>query len=327
MLVKSAGERMKGANVLVTGGIGFAGSHVVETLLEEGANVIVTYRAINPKQYFMLKKLNEKVCMAICDLKDKERVFDVISKYEIDYIFHLAAQPIVPIAYINPYETLSTNIMGTVNVLEAARHCKRVKGIIVFSSDKAYGVHENLPYKESYALKGSHPYDCSKSCTDLIAQMYYKTYKLPVVIARCGNMFGPGDLNFNRIIPGAMKAIILDETLEIRSDGKLVREYVYVKDVARGCVLLAKNIEKIKGEIFNFGSENVYSVLDLLEKIENVTGRQIKTKILNIAKNEIPNQYLDYSKIKKELGWKNEVEFGAAIKETFEWYEKLFRKK
>lgn len=318
---------MRGANILVTGGTGFAGSHLVEKLLEEGANVIVTYRAINPKHYFMLKKLNENVCMAICDLKDKERVLDVMSKYEIDYIFHLAAQPIVPVAYINPYETLSTNIMGTVNVLEAARQCKRIKGIIVFSSDKAYGISNKLPYKENYPLKGEHPYDCSKSCTDLISQMYYKTYGLPIVVTRCGNMFGPGDLNFNRIIPGAMKAMILEQTLEIRSDGKLVREYVYVKDVAQGCVMLAKDIEKAKGDAFNFGSENIYSVLDLLNEIEKNLGRKIKISILNTAKNEIPDQYLDYSKIKKTFGWKNEVSFGAAIKETFEWYEKVLGKK
>lgn len=310
---------------MVTGGTGFVGSHVVEKLLLNGANIFITYRSLNPRSYFAVNEFNKKTTLVACDLKDKERVIDIVSKYEIDYIFHIAAQSLVTVAFINPYETLTSNIIGTINVLEAARNCGKLKGIIVFSSDKAYGVSNDLPYKETHPLQGKHPYDCSKSCEDLIAQMYYHSYSLPIAVIRSGNIFGPGDLNFNRIIPGALKSIIEDKTLDIRSDGKMIREYVFVKDAANACVLAANNIDKINGEAFNLGSKNIYSVLEVLERIEKILGKKVKTKILNIAKNEIPKQHLNYDKIKKAIGWNNEFDFDTAIKETYKWYEEQLR--
>ncbi len=316
---------MKGKNVLVTGGTGFVGSHIVEALLSQGANVFVTYRSFDTKTYFFFKGLDKKSVMDICDLKDKERVFDIISKREIDYIFHIAAQPIIDVAYNNPYETLVSNIVGAINVLEASRLSKNVKGILVFTSDKAYGKHDQIPYKESNQLKGDHPYDCSKSCEDLIAQMYHKTYNLPVVIVRSGNIFGPGDLNFNRIIPGALQSILLNQTLNIRSDGKMIREYVYVKEVAKACISLMESLDKTKGEAFNLGSSNIFNVLEVVEQIEKITGNKINKEILNIAKNEIPKQHLDYSKIKNTIGWNHETDFASAVNETFKWYQEFYK--
>ncbi len=312
-------------NVLVTGGTGLVGSHIVEKLLDAKANVFIPYRSVNPKSYFITSEFNKKCVLAVCDLKDYERVMDVISRYEIEYIFHLAAQPIVPIAHVNPYETLQTNITGTINVLEAARHCLKVKSIVVASSDKAYGKSDILPYREdTHHVCGDHPYDVSKSCADLIAKMYYKTYGLPVTVTRFGNIYGAGDLNFNRIIPGAIMAAIKNIPLQIRSDGQMVREYVYVKDVASGYLLLGENIDKTKGEAFNFGSGQNYSVIGIVKKVSEIFGRPITMNILNETKNEIPEQYLSYDKINHLLGWAPQYKIDDALRETIFWYQKTF---
>ena len=313
----------KGRNVLVTGGNGLVGSHIVEELIKNNANVIVLIRSKNPKSYFFTNGLDKKTILAIGDLKDFKRVHDVISKYEIEYIFHVGAQPIVPTAIINPVETFETNINGTINVLESARSCKSVKGIIVASSDKAYGTSKELPYTEETALKGEFPYDVSKSCTDLLAQSYFKTYGLPLTIARFGNIYGAGDLNFNRIIPGTIKAGILNETLDIRSDGKMVREYLYVKDVADGYLMLCENINKSNGEAFNLSSGLKLSVIEVIEMISKIMGKKVKYKILNVAKNEIYEQYLSTEKIERFFDWHTKYSFEEGIKETIEWYEKI----
>src|SRR5680860_52464 len=211
----------KNKKVLVTGATGLVGGHIVEKLVTQGAVVFITRRSKDFRSYFMEKNLDQKTISAICDIKDCGRVFDVVSKYEIEYIFHLAAQPIVPTAFINPREALETNIMGTVNILEAARNCPNIKGVVLASSDKAYGKKCDKA-DETNPMAGNHPYDVSKSCADLIARTYASTYGLPVAVSRFGNIYGPGDLNTNRIIPGIMKAIIFDETLEIRSDGTFI---------------------------------------------------------------------------------------------------------
>ncbi len=317
---------LKGKNVLITGAAGLVGGHLTEKLVKMGANVHITERSHNPKSYFSEKKLGEKVLAATCDIKDCERVFDVVSKYEIEYIFHTAAQPLVPVAYVNPRETLETNIMGTVNILEAARHSPLVKGIVVASSDKAYGK-GSINAKEDFPMAGDHPYDVSKSAADLIARMYAKTYGLPVAVSRFANIYGPGDLNFNRIIPGAMKAILLNEVLELRSDGKFVRDYLYVKDVIDGYILLMENIEKIKGEPFNFSSGQNFSVLELIEKISKILKKKCRYKILNTAENEIPSQSLNFQKAQKMLGWKSQYAFKEGIMETYNWYRDYFRPK
>jgi len=299
------------------------GGHLTEKLVGMGANVHITFRSFNPKSYFAKKKLNEKVVSAICDIKHFDRVFDIITKYEIEHIFHVAAQPIVDAAYINPHETLEANIMGTVNILEAARRSSKIKGVVVASSDKAYGK-KCSNAAETEPMAGDHPYDVSKSCTDLIARTYAKTYDLPVAVSRFGNIYGPGDMNFNRIVPGVMKAILNNETLEIRSDGKFIRDYVYVKDVADGYVTMMENMSKIKGEAFNFSTGYNFSVIEIIKKIEKILNKKCEYKILNVQKNEIPEQSLSFEKATKVLGWKSQYAFEEGIVETYNWYEEYF---
>lgn len=315
----------RGKNVLVTGATGLVGGHLTEKLLSLGANVVITQRSNLLNSYFSMKGLESKVTRANCDIKDYARVFDVVSKYEIEYIFHVAAQPIVNTALVNPRETFETNIMGTVNILEAARHCPNFKGIVVASSDKAYGKKcDNAT--ETAPMAGDHPYDVSKSCTDLIARTYAKTYNLPVAVSRFGNIYGPGDLNINRIVPGVMRAILKNETLEIRSDGQFIRDYVYVKDVADGYVLLMSKINENIGEAYNFSTGYNFTVLELIEKISDVVGQKCKYAIKNEQKNEIPSQSLNYDKATKTLGWKSNYSFEEGIKETFRWYQEYLSK-
>ncbi|MFH1292377.1 MAG: GDP-mannose 4,6-dehydratase [bacterium] len=307
--------------IFVTGATGLVGAHLVERLLElEPAQIVCLCRSQDPSSYFYLKGLDKKVVLAYGDLKDKERIFDIVSKYEITHIFHVAAQAIVPTAYVNPYETLSSNIMGTVHILEAARQSVGIEAVVVASSDKAYGKNCDRAV-ETNPMAGDHPYDVSKSCTDLVSLSYHKTYGVPVAVSRFGNIFGPGDLNFNRIIPGICHSIIKDQVLELRSDGSFVRDYVYVKDVVDGYISLAENIEKSKGQAFNFSTGYNFSVLDLIKKVSEVLGQQCDYKIINDQKNEIPAQSLDFSKATEVLGWKSKYDFEEGVKETYEWYK------
>src|SRR3989338_5844549 len=316
-------NNLKNKTILVTGGTGFVGSHLVEELIDQGANVITTYQSLDPKSYFFTQKLDKKTVLAPVDIVNFERIFDLITKYEVDFIFHLAAQPLVEAAYYHPRRTLDSNISGTTNILECARLYPRIKGVIVASSDKAYGKLSKSKYVESDSLRGDHPYEVSKSAADLIAYSYYKTYGVPVVITRFGNIYGEGDLNYSRIIPGIMKSLIKDEVLPIRSDGKYVRDYLYVKDVAEGYLMIAKKIESIVGQAFNFGSKETISVLALIKIVEKAVKRKLKYKILNNAQNEIPYQSLDYSKIKKKIGWEPKKSLKKTSKSILAWYKKV----
>ncbi len=324
--MENLGEKMNkefwdNKNVLVTGAGGFKGSHLVEELAKTNANIISLVREFNPKSYFEIQKLGKKSIVVIGDLKDPVKMADILSKYEITSIFHLGAQPIVTTALLNHKETFESNIMGTVNILEAARLYSKVNEIVMVSSDKAYGPSKIIPYTEEERLQGKAPYDVSKSCADLIAQMYAKVYDLPVTITRCANVFGPGDSNLNRIIPGVIMAMVKSKVFEIRSDGKMIREYIYVKDAIGGYIALAENINKTKGEAFNIASQNVMSVLELIERISEAFGVKVDYKILDQAKTEIFEQRLDGSKIRNTLGWEAKTNFGEAIRETFRWYK------
>ncbi|VVB98587.1 GDP-L-fucose synthase [uncultured archaeon] len=314
-------------NVFVTGATGMVGSHVAERLAEAGANAVCLVRSRDPKSYFYGQKLDEKCVSVFGDLKDAGRMADIISRYEIEIIMHVGAQPIVGAALSNPLETFRANVDGTVHVLEAARNSKAVKAIVVASSDKAYGKSEKLPYTEDMPMGGASPYDVSKSCTDLISLAYAKTYGMPVAVTRFGNIYGPGDLNFNRIVPGAIMAGINGTALDIRSDGKMVREYLHVEDVADGYISLAKGIGKAKGEAFNFGSGERLTALEVVEKVGKAMGRKIGTRILNTAKGEIPIQYLSCEKAKKLLGWKPAYNFEKGLELTIPWYRKLAGRK
>ncbi|HYE60260.1 MAG TPA: NAD-dependent epimerase/dehydratase family protein [Candidatus Kapabacteria bacterium] len=314
---------LQGKNILVTGATGLVGSHLVEKLLMlQPFRIVALSRSRDSQAYFFQKGLDNKVVIANGDLKDKERIIDIVTKYEINYIFHIAAQPIVATAYINPYETLATNIMGTIHILEAARLSPYIKGVIVASSDKAYGK-DCTSALEDQALRGDHPYDVSKSCTDLLALTYAKTYNLPVTVSRFGNIFGPGDLNFNRIIPGIFKAAIKNEVLPLRSDGTFVRDYVYVKDVVEGYIALAEQMDKARGQAFNFSTGYNFSVIQLIEKLSWIIGTRVNYSIVNNQKNEIPEQSLNYTKAETVLGCKATTTFEQAILETYGWYRRM----
>jgi len=313
---------VKNKNILVTGGVGFVGGHLVEELIKLKANVIVVDINLDKRSYLFTENLhkNSKVInLNICNYK---KLLALIKKYKIEFIFHLAAQALVEDAYENPKYTFDNNTISTVNILEAVRTNTQIKGVIVASSDKSYGKLHKQKYIETDPLAGDHPYDTSKSVTDLISTTYYKTYKIPVVVTRFGNIYGEGDLNFSRIIPGIMKSLIKNEELKIRSDGKYVRDYLYVKDVVRGYLLLAQNIEKVKGEAFNFGSDDTLNVIEVIRQVEEVLNKKINYKILNIAKNEIPYQSLDYSKIKKTLGWEPKENIKSTAEKIYAWYNK-----
>lgn len=314
-------EKLKTKNILVTGGAGFIGSHLVDRLINEGYRVVVVDNLSSGKE----ENINPKAKFYKADVRDKD-ISRILEKEDIGGVFHFAAQPLVEKAYENPLEVLEINIMGTANVLEACRKKGDLNFIVVVSSDKAYGKAKELPYRENFPLRGDHPYDVSKSAADLIAQTFFSTYGLPVVITRFSNVFGPRDLNFSRIIPGVLEAIIKNKEFLIRSDGKMIREYIYVKDVIDGCIKLACEIQKILGEAFNFGNANVLSVVDVVKKIEKILKKKIKCKILNIAKNEIPKQYLDSTKAKEKLNWEPLTSFERGITETYNWYKEYFKK-
>lgn len=321
----------KSINILVTGATGFIGSHVVEELLKRGyTNIHATWLEEESQAYFWSQGLDKKVDCFQCDIRDFENLQKVLADKKIEAVLHLAAQAIVDIAYGDPLPTLQSNIMGTANVLETCRRKGDVRAIVVASSDKAYGKCDKLPYKEDTPLKGDHPYDVSKTCTDLIAHTYFVTYKSPVTVTRFGNVFGSGDIHFDRIIPGIMKSVILDKELPIRSNGKFVREYVYVNDVSDAYItLFEKTFEdsSIHGQAFNFGSHNIFDVLQVLEKAKEALGKEVNYRVLNIAKNEIPSQYLDWSKTREVLHWDRQTNFEIALKETYDWYEKYFAKR
>ena len=316
------GNNMENKNILVTGGTGFVGSHLVESLIKLGANVIVVDINLDKKSYFFTEKLDLKSTVINLDICDYGKLLKLIEKYKIEFIFHLAAQAIVEVAYNDPKQTLENNIVSTINILEAVRINPKIKGLVVASSDKSYGKLHKDKYIETDPLSGDHPYDTSKSATDLITTTYCKTYGIPAVVTRFGNIYGEGDQNMSRIIPGIMNSIIKDQTLEIRSDGTFIRDYLYVKDVVAGYILLAQNIDKVSGQAYNFGSDDTLSVLELIEKVEKALGKKIKYKIQNTAKNEIPYQSLDYSKIKKEIGWEPKETVSSTASRILGWYLK-----
>jgi len=313
-------ERLK---ILVTGGAGFIGSHLVRELLKYEAKVIVIDIELNPLSTFVLHKLDKKVKLELVDIRDREKVFRIFEKEKPDFVFHLAAITTVSLSYTNPYEAIETNVMGTLNILEAVRLNPFVKGAIIASSDKAYGKTKKV-YTEDFPLKGDHPYNVSKSSADLISQAYFKTYGTPVVITRFGNVYGEGDFHFDRIVPGICLSVVKKKPLEIRSNGRYVRDYLYIKDVVNGYLTLLKNFKQVKGEAFNFSSSETLSVIGLVKKAEQILKTKIPYKILNTAQNEIPYQHLDDTKIKK-LGWRPKYNLENSFKKVFLWYKKSLR--
>lgn len=311
---------------LVTGGTGFIGSWLTEELVKRGARVVVLdIIPFSP----VLNSLSRKPLIIQADVRDFSVAAGVIRKYKIETIFHLASQALVEIASKEPFLTLETNISGTYTILEAARNFGTVKRIVIASSDKAYGEHNKLPYREDAALQGTYPYDVSKSCADLISRMYFKSYNLPVCVTRCGNVFGGGDRHFSRLIPHIIHSALYNKRPVIRSDGAYIRDYIYVKDIVDGYIGLAEAMEgkEILGESFNFGNNRPLSVLRVVRVILSAMKKnELKPRILNRASREIRRQYLLSEKAGRLLGWKPKYDFEEAVKETIDWYKAYFKK-
>ena len=322
-------SNLKGKNVFVTGATGIIGYWLTSHLRDIGAEVTVYMRDFVPKSSLIKSSIFNEANVVSGHLEDFLSIKRSLNEYEIETVFHLGAQTIVETANRSPLATFEANVRGTWNVLEACRESKLVKNVVVASSDKAYGTSYKLPYTEDMPLAGEHPYDVSKSCSDLIAQSYAKTFGMLIAIARCGNVFGGNDLNFNRIVPGTIKALLHNQNPIIRSDGTFKRDYVYVKDVVDSYVVLAENLHRkeIIGQSFNFGNDKPVTVIEIVKLIQRLMHKEnIKHKILNAAKGEIKDQYLNSSKARKLLNWKPKFTIEKGLRETIEWYRNFFNK-
>lgn len=320
----------KNKKVLITGFEGFLGSNLTKAIVPSGAKIFGLDIKVGRRDTLLTTADYKKITVIKGSVANYKLLKDVIIKNKINVVFHLAAEAIVGKCKLNPLDTFSTNIKGTWMVLEACRNSNAVKSIIIASSDKAYGTHKKLPYKEDTSLIGNHPYDMSKSCADLIAYTYFHTYNLPVAITRCGNIYGPGDFNFSRIVPDAIRCAFTGKTLSIRSDGKFIRDYVYVDDIVTGYIVLAEKLQKLGlgGESFNFSGENPITVIKLLNEIKkfNFCGNKLNYKIMNTAKYEIKKQYLSAVKAKRVLGWKPKYSLSEGLKKTMGYHMDILSK-
>lgn len=311
---------------LVTGATGLLGGWLVRQLLAAQADVVCVVRDWVPQSEFVRARLNDRVKVVTGDVRSQSLLERTLGEYEIDTVIHLAAQTIVGIANRNPVSTFKTNIGGTWALLEACRRSPAVKQIVVASSDKAYGEHKQLPYAEDAPLMGRHPYDVSKSCADLIAQSYAATYGLPVAITRCGNFYGGGDLNWNRIVPGTIRSVLRGERPVIRSDGKFVRDYLYAEDGAAANMSLAERLAADKnliGHAFNFSNESQVSVSELVDRILRAMQSDLQPEVRNEAMNEIREQYLSARKAREVLGWKPLYTLDEGLRRTIDWYREF----
>ncbi len=315
--------------VLVTGATGVVGAWLVKALLDRGAAVTALVRDPDPQSEFYRSGDYQRCSIVSGRLEDFWTLERAINEPEIQTVFHLAAQAIVGVAHRFPWQTFEANVRGTYNLMEACRlHAGLVQQVVIASSDKAYGSPEQLPYVETMPLAGQHPYEVSKSCTDLIAQSYAHTYGLPVAIARCGNIYGGGDLNWSRIIPGTIRSLLAGQRPIIRSDGKFVRDYVYVKDAAAAYLQLAEAVNgpDVLGQGFNFSPETALSVLEVVDAVRQLMDcPHLEPDIQNTAKGEIRSQYLDSTKARSLLGWQPQYSLDAGLAETIAWYRQFLQ--
>lgn len=315
-------------SVFLTGCTGLLGSWMVAELLRRGAKVTGLVRDLVPKSRLYTDEWANKINIVRGGVEDVGVIERAIAEYEVDTVFHLAAQTIVGVANKNPLGTFEANIKGTWNLLEACRRVGGVSRIVIASSDKAYGDQEVLPYNETTPLQGEHPYDVSKSCADLISRTYYISYGLPVCITRCGNFYGGGDLNFNRIVPDTIRSALRDKPVTIRSDGSYIRDYFYVKDGVLAYLHLAEQMDRkeVLGEAFNFSNELQITVLELVRKILVLMNKtDLEPVILNRAINEIKHQYLSAEKARKFLNWHPEYTLEKGLEETIKWYDDFLK--
>jgi CDP-glucose 4,6-dehydratase len=310
--------------VFITGCAGFLGSWLTIALVEAGAAVVGLVRDEVPFSQLRRSGYRDRIAVVRGCVTDYELVERTLNEYEIDTVFHLAAQTIVPIANRAPLSTFDTNIKGTWTVLEAARRSPKIGRVAIASSDKAYGAHEELPYTEDAPLLGCYAYDASKACAEFIARTYAATFDLPVAITRCANLYGGGDLNWSRIFPGTIRSAIRGEPPIIRSDGTLLRDYLYVKDAVSAYMTLVEHLDRpeVKGEAFNFGMDNPKSVLETVQTIITVSNHpELEPVVLDDAPGEIQAQYLDSSKARRMLGWTPRYSLEEGLRETMEWYQ------
>ena len=309
----------------VTGAAGFVGANLAAELVAQGSNVVCLQRDETQPNSLDLLGFREKVTVINGSVDDLPLMSRILNEYEIDAVFHLAAQALVGAANRSPVSTFESNIRGTYLLLEACRNSNTVKRVVVASSDKAYGSHAVLPYSEDFKLNAVFPYDVSKACADLISQSFAHTFRLPVAVTRSANIYGPADTNLSRIIPGTILSILTGERPIIRSDGTPVRDFIFTADIVAGYLLLAENIETATGEAFNFGSGEPVSMLDLVNSIVRLMGKEnelapdilLQTKI----ENEIDAQYLDSAKVETRYGWRPKVDLNEGLRRTIDWYK------
>lgn len=318
-------EMWRDRRVLVTGASGLLGGWTARRLVSLGADVVCVVRDWVPQSELLSSELAERCVLVRGDVCDQALLERVLGEYEVRSVLHLAAQTIVGIAVRNPVSTFETNVGGTWALLEACRRSPTVEQVVIASSDKAYGEQSVLPYTEEMPLLAVHPYDASKACAELLARSYAATYDLPVAITRCGNFYGGGDLNWNRVVPGTIRSVLRNERPVIRSDGNFVRDYLYVEDGALANMVLAEQLAVnvgCRGEAFNFSTETPMTVVALVRLILRIMGSDLEPLVLNEARHEIREQYLSAAKAREVLGWQPMFDLEAGLERTIAWYEK-----
>jgi CDP-glucose 4,6-dehydratase len=320
-------EDWSGQRVLVTGATGMVGSWLTKELVDLGATVVVLVRDADPQSELIRSGTIHRTTVVNGRLEAYADVERAVNEHDVETIFHLGAQTIVGTAHRSPMQTLEANVQGTWHVLEAARvHPDLVRRVLIASSDKAYGEQPVLPYTEDMSLTGTAPYEVSKSCTDLISASYHVTYGLPVAIARCGNIYGGGDLNWSRIVPGTIRSLLRGEQPVLRSDGSFLRDYLHVDDVVDAYLVLGEAMEQpgVAGGAYNFSDESPMSVMQIYEAVCEAAGfAGTEPKILGTAVGEIKDQYLSAAKARKDLGWQPKLGLDAGLEKTVEWYRDL----
>jgi CDP-glucose 4,6-dehydratase len=319
----------QGRPVFVTGGGGFLGGWLVKALVDRGAHVVCLLRDGVPGNNLELLGLDRRVVIVRGDICDPACIERSLAEYDIDAVFHLAAQPLVGTALRAPAATMEINVRGTWVVLDAIRNASTVTRTVVASSDKAYGAHEQLPYDEDFKLNALNPYDASKACADILARTYATTYELPITVTRCGNLYGGGDLNWNRIVPDTIKALVEGRAPVIRSDGKFVRDYLYVEDAADGYLRLAERTADVdvRAQAFNLSTGQRASVLEVVDALIAIHGKPVAPQILNVAKAEIREQHLDSKKAERVLGWRAAHDLAAGLRKSYDWYTQYLRER
>jgi CDP-glucose 4,6-dehydratase len=318
----------KDKSVLVTGAQGFVGSWLAERLLDEGAKVVVPRRDVEPESRFRRDGVEGRCVVAAADVDDYESMLRILNEHEVEAVFHLAAQTIVGIANRSPLSTFEANVRGTYVLLEACRATgvvgSGIEAVVVASSDKAYGDHEELPYREDFALQPRFPYDVSKACADMIARSYAHTYGMPVAVTRLANVYGGGDLNWSRVVPDTAQALVKGDQPVIRSDGTPERDYLYVEDAVDAYLAVAASVadERLRGRAWNAGWGEPRPVEDIVRALITASGRDVEPDIQGegTPHGEIDRQFLDSSAIREELGWEPKIDFDEGLRRTWEWY-------